>query len=188
MSEASEISNQEKLMGTWKILGESIGCGVMMAFVGFALPIFGAPFTFFASCFAFQINDLEIWGALGFGLTFALAAGTYFFFAALTAPIQIAIMGGLAAAAFVITTIAVVIDCLRKNAEIKRKQEQANPKTKEDREKEITKNKEDKIQKTQKAANPKITNDVEKPLWGNLNEFFSDDEQTLTANEKSVDL
>ena len=179
MSEASEISNQEKLMGTWEILGESIGCGVMMAVAGFGLPIAGAPFTFFVSLVVTNDNNWGFLSIFGFCLAAAFAAGTYFFFTALTAPIRYAIMGGLAAAAFVITTIAVAIDCLRKNAKIKRKQEQANPKTKEDREQKITKNKEDKTQETQKETNPKITNDVEKPLLGNPNEFHSDDEQSF---------
>lgn len=188
MSEASEISKKEKPMGIWGILSESIACGISAAFIGFTLPIAGAPLTFIFSCILMNDNDWGVLSILGFLLTFALAAGTYFFFAALTAPIKLTIMGGLAAAAFVITTIAVTIDCLRKNAKIKREQEQTNPKTKEDREQEIAKGKEDITQGTQKKDNPETINDVEKPLLRNPNEFFSDDEQTLTANEKSVDL
>lgn len=82
MSEASEISKQKKFMGTWEILGESIGCGILAEVAGFGLPIVGAPSTFFASLVVINDNNWGFLSIFGFCLTAAFATGTYFFFTA----------------------------------------------------------------------------------------------------------
>ncbi len=153
-----------------EIFGYSIGWGALAGVCGFLAPVAIAVVAFAASVFCAVASGCG--SPCGGGSPLALlwliiaaplAVGSYFFFTALAVSLQLAIAGGLAAAAFAITTIVFLSIYLYQNAEIKRKQDQFKPKIEKDKTKkiEIVK-KEDITQETQ--ANPENTNNVNTSL------------------------
>lgn len=162
-----------------EIFGYSIGWGILAGVCGFLAPgaIAFAAFAalifcaFAASCCGIMIGGCETlaYGVLGLIIAVPLAFCSYLFFTALAVSLQLTIVGGLAAAAFVITTIVFLSIYLYQNAEIKKKQDQFKPKTKKDKTKKIEIVKEEDItQETPKEANQETTNDVNAPLLANV--------------------